>query len=93
MIIGQLFLISAVGKVISVWSPIRINQPDDVPPDARILLDDRPNVPAWPVRASLPVAVGQCLPEGRELGPDVRELLGHRGVRRSPIARAMSGSG
>ena len=62
MIVGQLFLITALGKVVSVWSPIgktrtRRPRPGDGP------------------AAVLAIAVGQRLPEGRQLRPDARELL------------------
>ena len=35
MIIGQLFLITALGKVVSVWSPIRKNPRTRRPPPKR----------------------------------------------------------
>ena len=33
MIIGQLFLITALGKVVSVWSPIRKNADEATAPE------------------------------------------------------------
>ena len=56
MIVGQLFLITALGKVVSVWSPIG-KSADEIPRARR-----RP-------RVVLAIAVGKRLPEGCQLQP------------------------
>ena len=80
MIIGQLFLITALGKVVSVWSPIR-KTADEAPTSRRRL------------RIVLATAVGERLAERRQLRPDARELLRHRRLRRRPLRRGIVGLG